>query len=612
MRRTVENPQGVQGSVRTTVKPSPADAEKPREKEGYRETVEAIVVAMILALLVRGFEAEAFVIPTGSMAPTLMGRHKEITCKQCGYVYAINASDEVEGPSRSLGEQPRVSSGICVNCRYRASVDDAPSFKGDRILVMKFPYDLPNLPGASPPERWDVVVFRYPEKPEVSYIKRLVGLSDEVLKIYFGDIYIKPPGATDFHLERKPLHHQRAMQMMVYDDTHRARALLDRPEWRRWQAKSGWREEAPEPAGPWRFVGEATSDWSELRYRHLVPDPEQWKAILNDGSSSIAPPYPTLITDFYSYNTNVLKVKIRESRQVMIDGDLKQVVEFRDVEHDQDAPWLQPHWVGDLTLSADLNVKAPVGSVRFELIEGGIANRCEIDLATGLAVLYHGDRKLGEQPSEIRGPGQYAIEFANVDDRLTLLVDGRTPFGAGLTYDVEEPHRAPSAADLAPAAIAARGAQVEVSGLVLKRDIYYTQNPGQSDYGQSWQLRTPRTPADLYKLLSDTEQFPLLGDLKSHEYPIGTDRFMMLGDNSPRSADSRGWDNRDRFDPDYPGSDGWDTSGRASWEVPRALITGKAFFVYWPHGKPFGPDLRWGPDFRLLFRPYIERMKWIR
>ena len=97
----------------------------------------------------------------------------------------------------------------------------------------------------------------------------------------------------------------------------------------------------------------------------------------------------------------------------------------------------------------------------------------------------------------------------------------------------------------------------------------------------------------------------------SREYPIGADRFLMMGDNSPRSKDSRGWDNRDRYDPDYPES-GWDTSNRASWEVPRALLTGKAFFIYWPHGKPFGPDIRLSRDLRLPFRPYFERMKWIR
>ena len=57
------------------------------------------MVALILALVVRGFEAQAFVIPTGSMAPTLMGRHKEINCPQCGFLYSVNASEEVEGRS---------------------------------------------------------------------------------------------------------------------------------------------------------------------------------------------------------------------------------------------------------------------------------------------------------------------------------------------------------------------------------------------------------------------------------------------------------------------------------------------------------------------------------
>ena len=125
-------------------------------------------------------------------------------------------------------------SGICVNCRYQARVDDEPSFKGDRILVMKFPYDMPNLPGSAGPTRWDVVVFRYPEEPEVSYIKRLVGLPGETLRIWHGDVFIKPPGGKEFRQARKPLEHQQAMQMMVYDDAHRAASLKNRPEWRRW------------------------------------------------------------------------------------------------------------------------------------------------------------------------------------------------------------------------------------------------------------------------------------------------------------------------------------------------------------------------------------------
>jgi signal peptidase I len=577
-------------------KPKEKEAGKAKEKEGHRETVEAIVVAMILALLVRGFEAEAFVIPTGSMAPTLMGRHKEVTCPQCGYVYSVNASAEDDG-SRAMGiggfrlrsgpsrPSATVVAGTCVNCRYQATLADAPTFNGDRILVMKFIYDMPFLPGASDPRRWDVVVFRYPEEPEVSYIKRLVGLPGEELRVWHGDIYIKPPGGTEFRLERKPLRHQRAMEMMVYDDTHRAIALKDRPEWRRWASPS-WKEDEKD-AGT--FVASAgPGQEAELRYRHLVPDPEQWDAIQNDRSLP-RPPRPTLITDFYSYNTNLTA----------------------DSRGDFDGSWMQPHWVGDLSLAANLKVDAPGGSVRFDLVKGGVVNRCEIDLTTGIATLRHGETTLGQGPSGVVGKGRHAIRFANIDGRLTLEVDGRATFGDGLVYDDgSNPPPVPAPADLSPAGITAVGSSIKVSGLVLKRDIYYTLNPGQSDFGNLWDERDPRNAIELFDNLADPSRFAFLQQLQPKDYPIGQDRFLMLGDNSPMSRDSRGWRNEDRYDPDT--DRGWDRSGRESWEVPRALMTGKAFFVYWPHGQPIWPEIRLSRDFRVPFVPYFSRMKWIR
>ena len=103
--RTREEP--TMGRTAATVQAWPrppqdrAEGADSKPRESYRDTVEAIVVAFILALVVRGFEAQAFVIPTGSMAPTLMGRHKEVTCPQCGFVYTVNASEEVEGRSVS-------------------------------------------------------------------------------------------------------------------------------------------------------------------------------------------------------------------------------------------------------------------------------------------------------------------------------------------------------------------------------------------------------------------------------------------------------------------------------------------------------------------------------
>ena len=555
-------------------------------------------MAFILALVVRGFEAQAFVIPTGSMAPTLMGRHKEVTCPQCGFVYTVNASHEVEG-----GNPAPVFSGICTNCRFQAlDLTEAPSFKGDRILVMMFPYDLPFLPGSSAPQRWDVVVFRYPEEPEVSYIKRLIGLPGETVRIKHGDIYIKRPGSQEFRLERKPLKHQRAMQMTVHDDRQRPKALANNQEWLRWRprATAGWKIVDPTQS-LYRCDSQSGEDWVELDYSNLVPDPEQWASVLSDHPLPHAP-RSSLITDFYSYNTNLSKpprsYRDREPDDPLVGVDVDRYPEM--TRH----AWMQPHWVGDLTLEANLEVTSSRGEVRFELIKGGVPYRCSIDLATGLARFLRGEETLREHSTPVKGPGRYHIEFANVDDRLTLLVDGQSVDGSGVEFDRGEAPLVPTEEDLMPARIAARNATLSVSDLVLKRDIYYTQTPGEIDYETVFGRQFPRNPTQLLDFLADASHFPSLSEIDFHDYKLGDDRFMMLGDNSPQSKDSRGWSLNDLD---------WDpTSQRKTWEVPRNLLTGKAFFVYWPHGVPFWPELKLGNDTRFPFRPYVERMRWIR
>ena len=61
---------------------------------------------------------------------------------------------------------------------------------------MKEGVSLPFLPRAGRVRlrRWDVAVFKLPEEPEVRYIKRLVGMPDEVVRIQGGDIWVKPAG----------------------------------------------------------------------------------------------------------------------------------------------------------------------------------------------------------------------------------------------------------------------------------------------------------------------------------------------------------------------------------------------------------------------------------
>src|SRR5437763_16937478 len=71
---------------------------KPVHQEGsVKETIESILVAFILAFVFRAFVVEAFVIPTGSMAPTLMGAHMRFHCKDCGYRWDVNFSSNSRG-----------------------------------------------------------------------------------------------------------------------------------------------------------------------------------------------------------------------------------------------------------------------------------------------------------------------------------------------------------------------------------------------------------------------------------------------------------------------------------------------------------------------------------
>ena len=164
-----------------------------------RETVESIVIAFVLAFLFRTFEAEAFVIPTGSMAPTLMGRHKDVDCPKCGYRYQVSASEEESDDPRAM----RIDcvAGMCPMCHY--------------VLPMR--PDLPgNVAGESPRETstfsvrttaiassstststrsatrsagtWSCSSF--PATRKINYIKRLVGLPGETLRIFQGDVFV--------------------------------------------------------------------------------------------------------------------------------------------------------------------------------------------------------------------------------------------------------------------------------------------------------------------------------------------------------------------------------------------------------------------------------------
>lgn len=113
---------------------------KTKQKSSLRENVEAILVAIVLAMFIRTFVVQAFKIPSGSMKDTLL--------------------------------------------------------IGDHILVNKFIYGvkLPlvqkTLIPIKDPRRGDIVVFKFPEDPDKDFIKRVIGIGGDTVEIRNKKVYV--------------------------------------------------------------------------------------------------------------------------------------------------------------------------------------------------------------------------------------------------------------------------------------------------------------------------------------------------------------------------------------------------------------------------------------
>lgn len=562
----------------------------PGSSRAFREFVESVVIAVILAFLFRSFEAEAFVIPTGSMAPTLQGRHMDVPCSQCGYQFRVGASSE----NSDSEEQALVISGVCPICRHRMEFDrrdpNQRSFTGDRILVSKFSYDLYE------PERWDVIVFKYPGNAKQNYIKRLVGLPGETVRIEHGDVFVKPEG-EDWRIARKPPAKVVAMLQLVDDTDYWAQVLVDAGWPSRWQnwappasaGAAGWTSAFAPQEGPrssQRFAIEgAGDDEAWLRYRHIVPTRDDWDQIHRGAAGDWENRKGALIADFYAYNT----------------GEL-----------DYGGPYAPPalrmiqetgaHWVGDIAIEGSVNVRSREGEILLDLVEAGVHYTCRLDVATGLAKLVidggqgqfasdDGDDAAAEvvskTPTPLRGPGAYELRFANIDNQLYLWVnDESIEFAGPTTYlptSEPRPHwTAEDPLDQAPAGLGVKGASVEASSLRILRDVYYLalQRGTQTSYDYNLAI----SDEEIEAIFADPAQWDstnLFEKRRTAEFVMNEDEFFPLGDNSPQSKDARIWE--------------------ANPHVRRELLTGKALFIYWPH--------HWR---RPPFLPNFERMRFIR
>lgn len=128
----------------------------PEKRGRWRENIEAILVAIVIALFIRTFVVQAFKIPSGSMKQTLQ--------------------------------------------------------IGDHILVNKFiygikiPYWRKSIVSVKDPQKGDVVVFKFPEDPEKDFIKRVIGVSGDVIECRDKKLFVN----------HKPVNHDYG----VYTDPH--------------------------------------------------------------------------------------------------------------------------------------------------------------------------------------------------------------------------------------------------------------------------------------------------------------------------------------------------------------------------------------------------------
>jgi signal peptidase I len=122
-----------------------AEAETKKRKSMVREYAEAIIIAMLLALVIRTTVVQAFTIPSGSMIPTLL-----------------------------------VGDYILVN---KVTL-------GTSVEIPLTHIELFRIPGFSEPQRGDVVVFKFPLDETRDFIKRVIAVGGEEVSIKGRQVFI--------------------------------------------------------------------------------------------------------------------------------------------------------------------------------------------------------------------------------------------------------------------------------------------------------------------------------------------------------------------------------------------------------------------------------------
>lgn len=475
-----------------------------------RQVIEFFVCLSLAVILFKAFLIEGYVITTGSMAPTLLGYHKQVVCPSCSYEFALGISNG-QAPARA----------VCPNCDFAGiETGSLMSNDGDQVLVNKSTFNW------RWPRRWEVAVFRNPNDTSEAYVKRIVGLPGEQIQVRRGDVFVNG------QIARKSLAVQRGLRILVHDHAHQPVAN-ESDDWQpRWIGDQPWWQ--PRSAGfavDTRPEKDRAAQWAWLTYRHWIRRGGKYatRLKLEHWPSSAPLPSPSFDPVYYDEKSSDLvcrgamtdetRQRLRGAskdrkfqtaiEQLYTESHIAPLTDFyaynRQIPGNGDSAVVR-----DLMVATRVDFKAGQGEFRIEMNDGVDVYAWVFDTRQQQVRLHLRGSAAPVRTAPL--PAKFAretvlLEMSLFDRQVLCVIDGSVLF---------EPWELPPAprgktAPRRQARLGANGVRLHILSLELYRDVYYTAD-GNADT-KTWEL----------------------ADQSDHE------EFFVLGDNSPISVDSRLW-----------------------------------------------------------------------
>jgi len=435
-----------------------------------RRFLHLLALLLVLFLVVRTLFVEPFGVTTGSMAATVHGNNRQAPCPRCGFPLCVGS------PTNEDRMNPQIDAW-CPNCGKKpidltTMCEEIP---GDRLLVDKSIFAHRN------PRRWEVAVFRCPVDDTKPYVKRVIGLPGEEIRIFDGDIY-----AND-ELVRKPREIFREVRIPVFSMAH----VPDPETW-----VSRWVVEpiADDPKLPVKLKEKETPSANAetiVQGNRLVLDATNEPLGLSYRHRNLDTKADETIRDRLAYNGGVNLGRVQSAH--------------------------------DFQVECEVEVLSGSGVLSLRLFDGADSVRADLPIGTIEEIAMEGglSHDGGVQPKLFAGaklhPGlRHKVEFGFIDRRAFLFVDG---------VEIAEPLELPPPKRLFPGKsgdpaaerkgtdrplqLGVRGANVVLHDLAIYRDIHYR--------------------ADGRNAVTSS-------------YVLAANEYFMLGDNSANSKDSREWE----------------------------------------------------------------------